>query len=411
MLERIPGSNDLGRINAKSFASEFQLNIPLGLHHRELDIDHEKGEIIETALSPREKVLGLPGNLKLSLKETNKYFGVNAKNQFYDRYQWINRQRRITNLSSSEGVPSLYFDNEEDLIDDKATVPFAPVRENTRYTTLPSVISSSSITIESRNITDKPTMRYNKQTIHNPVKMTFDNDKSATPACVAAPDGDETYLLDSVLPTKNNTKSPGSVDEDVDDNDSKVSNSTSYSLAFQAHLAEIELSKAVPATPRTKYLDECCKENLFPRSFLIRKNLTKALDLQHQGMGDDVCQVLAAAIEELPFIQRINISDNNLTDTGLGPFINAIVKISGLLELNLSQNTLGPMTADSLSSYLSSSTCPLEKLVLNNADVDDFECERFISAIMHNRSITDLDLSYNKIGASENLNTGTHSLT
>jgi len=261
--------------------------------------------------------------------------------------------------------------------------------------------------------------------------MTYDNDEGATPACVAAPDGDETYLLDSVLPTKNNTKSPGSVDEDVDDNDSKVSNSTSYSLAFQAHLAEIELSKAVPATPRTKYLDECCKENLFPRSFLIRKNLTKALDLQHQGMGDDVCQVLAAAIEELPFIQRINISDNNLTDTGLGPFINAIVKISGLLELNLSQNTLGPMTADSLSSYLSSSTCPLEKLVLNNADVDDFECEvlthspnhllthspnhlltqRFISAIMHNRSITDLDLSYNKIGASENLNTGTHSLT
>ncbi len=410
IVERIPGANNDGRINAKSFANEFQLNIPLGLTHRELSIDHEKGEIIDTILSPREKVLGLPGNLKLSLKDMNKYFGVHAKNQFYDRYQWVNKQRSINNLSNNEALSGLLFDNEEDLIDDKATVPFAPVRESTRYTALPSVISSSTITIESRNITDKPSVRFNRQTIQNPVKLTYDNDDdNATPAGKAAHGDisarDDTYLLDSVLPTRNNTKSPGSVEDEIDDNDSKVSNSTSYSLALQAHLAELDVNRAAAPTPRTKYLDECCKENLFPRSFLIRKNLTKTLDLQHQGMGDRVCQVLAAAVEELPFIQRINIADNNLTDAGLGPFINAIVKISGLLELNLSQNTLGPMTADSLSSYLSSSTCPLEKLVLNNADVDDFECERFISAIMHNRSITDLDLSYNKIGASENLNT------
>ena len=409
IVERIPGSNNDGRINAKSFAKEFQLNIPLGLTHRELDIDHEKGEIMDTVLSPREKVLGLPGNLKLSLKEMNKYFGIHAKNQFYDRYQWVNRQRSINNLSNTEALSALLFDNEEDLIDDKATVPFAPVRESTRYTALPSVISSSTITIESRNITDKPNMRYNRQTIQNPVKLSYDNDNDATPASNAAHGSssarDDTYLLDSVLPTRNNTKSPGGVDDEIDDNDSKVSNSTSYSLALQAHLAELDINRAVAPTPRTKYLDECCKGNLFPRSLLIRKNLTKTLDLQHQGMGDSVCQVLAKAVEELPFIQRINICDNNLTDAGLGPFINAIVKISGLLELNLSQNTLGPLSANSLSSYLSSSTCPLEKLILNNADVDDFECERFISAIMHNRSITDLDLSYNKIGASENLNT------
>ncbi|KAJ1393741.1 hypothetical protein B484DRAFT_408123 [Ochromonadaceae sp. CCMP2298] len=50
-------------------------------------------------------------------------------------------------------------------------------------------------------------------------------------------------------------------------------------------------------------------------------------------------------------------------------------------------------------------TCPLERLVLRSADVDDFECERFVEAIKQNRSLVELDLSNNLIGSAENLNT------
>jgi Ran GTPase-activating protein (RanGAP) involved in mRNA processing and transport len=52
-----------------------------------------------------------------------------------------------------------------------------------------------------------------------------------------------------------------------------------------------------------------------------------------------------------------------------------------------------------------SPTCPLERLILRSADVDDFECERFVEAIKNNNSLVELDLSNNKIGSAENLNT------
>ena len=45
------------------------------------------------------------------------------------------------------------------------------------------------------------------------------------------------------------------------------------------------------------------------------------------------------------------------------------------------------------------------KLALRTADVDDYECERFVKALTANTSLKDLDLSSNLIGAAENLNT------
>jgi Ran GTPase-activating protein (RanGAP) involved in mRNA processing and transport len=58
-------------------------------------------------------------------------------------------------------------------------------------------------------------------------------------------------------------------------------------------------------------------------SFLLvfRKNLTKRLDLQHQGMGDKMAISLAEALKDLPFIESINIADNMLTDAGIEPML------------------------------------------------------------------------------------------
>jgi hypothetical protein len=116
----------------------------------------------------------------------------------------------------------------------------------------------------------------------------------------------------------------------------------------------------VPITsPRTKYLAGCMREGLNPRaSLVLRKNMSKQLNLQHHGMGDQMGKLLAESIQGLPHIQSINIADNMLTDIGMGPIILAAVGIPGLLELNLSQNEIGPVSAKALFEYLSKCELP-----------------------------------------------------
>jgi len=104
--------------------------------------------------------------------------------------------------------------------------------------------------------------------------------------------------------------------------------------------------------------------------------LTKELSLQHYAMGDKMGIVLAESISGLPYIQSVNIADNQLTDESLGPIIKAIMSVPNMLLLDVSENMIGPIFAELLAEYLSLSTCPLLKLSLRNADVDDFECKR-----------------------------------
>jgi hypothetical protein len=125
-------------------------------------------------------------------------------------------------------------------------------------------------------------------------------------------------------------------------------------------------------SPRSKYIDSCIRKRLNPRaSLILRKNFTKRLNLQHHGMGDDMAVLFAEAIVSVPYIEAINIADNNLTDTGLGPIINAVVHMKDLVDLDISYNTIGPVAASSLSTYLAKESCPLQRLVLRRADVDD----------------------------------------
>jgi hypothetical protein len=46
----------------------------------------------------------------------------------------------------------------------------------------------------------------------------------------------------------------------------------------------------------------------------------------------------------------------------------------------------------------------LKTLILQNSDVDDYECENFITSIKANSTLTEIDLSNNKIGSAEALN-------
>jgi hypothetical protein len=124
-------------------------------------------------------------------------------------------------------------------------------------------------------------------------------------------------------------------------------------------------------------------------------------------MGDKMGVIFAQSLKELPFVHTLDLTDNNLSDVGLYPIINAVVSLSSLTDLNLSENIVDGESSKALAMYLSSPTCALKRLIMQSADVDDEECQMFVASLMvsHNLELLELDLSKNIIGKSENLNT------
>jgi hypothetical protein len=198
---------------------------------------------------------------------------------------------------------------------------------------------------------------------------------SVSTAAVSTTDTYSKIILEDLLAKKNvrvelddeqsatGSASKGSIKArlNVHDDDSLCTASTVSTVGLGLYLdglrgkEQTQSNVVVPITsPRTKYLAGCMREGLNPRaSLVLRKNMSKALNLQHHGMGDQMGRLLAESIQGLPHIQSINIADNMLTDVGMGPIILAAVGIPGLLELNLSQNEIGPVSAKALFEYLS----------------------------------------------------------
>jgi len=163
----------------------------------------------------------------------------------------------------------------------------------------------------------------------------------------------------------------------------------------------------IPTSPRSQYIDACLREGVNPRaSLVLRKGLTKTLDLSHHGIGDKMGKVLSECILDLPYLQSISIADNRLTDSSLGPLVAALVKMPNILNVDLSNNVVGDVASNTLSNYLGTESCPLVKLVMRNADVDDYECTRFVTAIKDNKctKLQELDLTQNLLGSAEQLN-------
>lgn len=157
-----------------------------------------------------------------------------------------------------------------------------------------------------------------------------------------------------------------------------------------------------PSSPRTKYLSGCIRDGLLPLpNLILRKNFTKTINLEHNGMGDKMGRVLAECLEELPLIESVNLNDNNLTDDSLKYLITALINIKTLTSLNLSRNKIDGESSDALAEYVSREDCPLLVLTLQSADVDDGECDRFVQCLVSNRKLRNLDMSANLLGTAE----------
>ena len=139
-------------------------------------------------------------------------------------------------------------------------------------------------------------------------------------------------------------------------------------------------------SPRAKFLAGCIAKGIAPlSSIMLRPAQSRVLDLEHEGMGDELAVLLAGGLNAMPSIQIINIADNNLTDRSLKPLLDAIVSNPNIIELDLSENKLDAEASEALGAYLEMPGCSLKCLRLKHADVDDSECHAMLQKLFNNR--------------------------
>jgi hypothetical protein len=120
--------------NGHSFLTDSSLSVPHGLRFRtcSLETQHSKEKTnIDKIDHIEHRLMGLPGSLTLDLQTSHKYFGTNARTQFFERHQWLNRQRNNTNTILDEQLSRLYFNNEKET--EWSHVPFGPIRQQHHF--------------------------------------------------------------------------------------------------------------------------------------------------------------------------------------------------------------------------------------------------------------------------------------
>jgi Ran GTPase-activating protein (RanGAP) involved in mRNA processing and transport len=186
-------------------------------------------------------------------------------------------------------------------------------------------------------------------------------------------------------------------EQSLDDSDyDSDNNHPSYSAAT---------SNGSLASPRSIFLAGCVRYGLPPRSIaMLRKRISPVMNLAHMSIGNPTAILLAEALDRMPYLQTLNLADNNLSDDGLTAIIRCVAKHSTLEVLDISQNTISWGAAKAVGDYVGSSRCFLKSLRMSSAGIDDKECAAFVKVLMNNRMLKELDLSKNMLGKDENLN-------
>lgn len=197
------------------------------------------------------------------------------------------------------------------------------------------------------------------------------------------------------LPMGNGPQGMGSLD---------LSITTAQSVAQEEEDAATEYTYRTQS-PRAIFINGCLKNKIPPITIaLVRKNLTSTINLNHMGIGDKIASILAGCLSSLPYLQVLNLADNNLTDSGLCDLLESAAKHKEIEELDISNNIVGQHASQALGAFLGNPDCRLRSLRLRDANIDDTECANICSVLKGNRTLTELDLSKNLLGKDENLN-------
>lgn len=291
-----------------------------------------------------------------------------GRGAFYEKFQTLGRQRQIAQYSHAD--PSKLTVVQDITMDDHGlTSPNRRALRRLRSRTLP------------ENYLQAPTSK-------SPTKSSL---------FFGSIDSDEEGKTDNRL--KNRSKAM---------NDSSRDLSPIPARRPGKHMPTMGQEVELQLSPRSKYIDLCLREGLNPRASLVLQKGTdsKQINLMHQGMGDKMGKILAVSIERMPEVEKMLLSDNNLTDTSLPSIVTSISTITSLIELDLSTNTVGRATGKAMCSYLEMQSCKIEKLSMHHCEIDDTACQLFVVSLLkenHVSKLNFLDVSNNKIGKLEKL--------
>jgi hypothetical protein len=181
---------------------------------------------------------------------------------------------------------------------------------------------------------------------------------------------------------------------------------TSSRVVGNKTLFEMDATKLALLSPRTRFLTRYV--SLFdapPLPIVIRLNSkSHELDLSDMQLGDNYILLLSEVLNELPRVTIVNVRNNHLTDKSIQPLIETLSNQTHITELDLSNNKIDNSSAMALEGMIRAKTCPLRCLKLGQADISDQELSLFTAAFEVNKSITELNMSGNMLGASESRN-------
>ncbi|XP_072892048.1 ribonuclease inhibitor-like [Hemitrygon akajei] len=122
------------------------------------------------------------------------------------------------------------------------------------------------------------------------------------------------------------------------------------------------------------------------------------LDLSGNELEDSGVKLVSAALRNPECkIQKLLLSELGLTDSGAEDLASALGINPSLTELDLGSNKLGDSGVKLLSAALRNPECKIQKLELRNVGLTDSGAEDLVSALSTKRSLMELELGLNSL--------------
>ncbi|KAF4071814.1 hypothetical protein AMELA_G00267210, partial [Ameiurus melas] len=173
-------------------------------------------------------------------------------------------------------------------------------------------------------------------------------------------------------------------------------------LELLHHLVLQRNSKCKLRILKTPEADEAC--DFLTKVLGENPLLQRELDLSGKISGDSGVKQLSVLLKDLQCrTEKLRLSKSGITERGCTDLISALTaNPSHLTELDLSENTLGNLGVENISTLLKSSSCKLQKLVLSDCNITEKGYTALAKALKSNRSshLINLDLRGNDPGAS-----------
>ncbi|XP_072131327.1 NACHT, LRR and PYD domains-containing protein 3-like isoform X1 [Mobula birostris] len=125
------------------------------------------------------------------------------------------------------------------------------------------------------------------------------------------------------------------------------------------------------------------------------------LRLGENDLGDSGVKLVSAALRNPECkIQKLELDEVGLTGSGAEDLVSTLSTNPSLTELDLSANELGDSGVKLVSAVLRNPECKIQKLGLGAVGLTGSGAEDLVSTLSTNLSLTELDLSANKLGDS-----------